>query len=52
MWGVMMNIHHIIYSVYEDEKIFKGTLRNMLTKQFSWLSVMVVISSKGGVKDE
>jgi precorrin-6y C5,15-methyltransferase (decarboxylating) CbiE subunit len=36
----------------EDEKIFKGTLRNVLTKQFSWLSVMVVISSKGGVKDE
>lgn len=36
----------------EDEKIFKGTLRDVLTKQFSWLSVMVVISSKGhgGVK--
>ncbi len=26
----------------EDEKIFRGTLRDVMTRQFSWLSVMVI----------
>lgn len=36
----------------EDEKIFRGTLKDVIAKHFSWLSVMVVIhraSHKGGI---
>ena len=26
----------------EDEKVFQGTLRDVTTRQFTWLSVMVI----------
>jgi precorrin-6y C5,15-methyltransferase (decarboxylating) CbiE subunit len=46
--GISENTQTIVCEnlTLEDQKIFKGTLRNVLTKQFSWLSVMVVISPK------
>ena len=34
----------------EGQRIFRGTLKEASTMQFSWLSVMVIISPKGGSK--
>lgn len=34
----------------KDQKVFKGTLKEVLNKQFSWLSVMVIVSPRRELK--